>query len=108
MHNGYLYPDDVVITVVDGKRMFRIGWELPTLWTEDAIKASKSDYLAGWEMARMAYRKSVMDEWYKRTYPEYWAEKQEFALWMNNGGSVTGWSAGHEERQRARFANRGI
>lgn len=76
-HNGYFYPDDIIITVVDGVRSARIGFELPTIWTHEACAASyKVDFLTGWEMARMAYRDAKTTEWMRSVHPRYVEERE--------------------------------
>ena len=88
-HNGYFYPDDIIIEMIDGKRVARIGLELPTIWVDEAKNASeKVDFITGWEMAREAYRKNKIDIWYKATYPKHWEEGQAFKLHMSQSKSV--------------------
>lgn len=89
-HNGYFYPDDIIIEMINGVRTARVGLELPTIWTEAAKNAAeKVDFLTGWEMARQAFRKDKMDKWYRQTYPDHWAEHILFTDWIKSGGTIT-------------------
>jgi hypothetical protein len=93
-HNGYFYPDDIIIEVIDGKRIGRVGWELPTIWTPESINAVfRVDFTTGWEMAREEFRKVKIDKWYKEVHPENWAENQAFSAWVKSGKSVTSFHA---------------
>lgn len=95
-HNGYFYPDDIVIEIVDGIRISRVGLELPAIWTDEAINASKKiDFLTGWEIARQAFRKNKIDNWYRETYSERWKENEKFRNWIDEGRTV---SSFHKQR----------
>ena len=87
MHNGYFYPDDVII---DGT-FARLGFSLPTIWTDAAKSAADKCWISGWEMARLAHRKAVTDAWYRLTYPDHWADHERFKAWIYAGGTVTGY-----------------
>jgi hypothetical protein len=90
-HNGYFYPEDIVVTTVDGSRVAQINLDAPTIWTPEAISAAGECWLCGWEMARRAHEKAAHDEWYQRVYPDHWAEHLRFKAWLAAGGSVTGY-----------------
>lgn len=75
MHNGYLYPQDVKVTIENGKRVAHIDFTLPTKWSEDSLKLAETCYLSGWEMARRAYEDEQNDIWLEQVYPRYHEEK---------------------------------
>lgn len=75
MHNGYFYPQDIKITIENGKRVGHVDFTLPTKWSEDSLKLAETCYLSGWEMARRAYEDEQTDEWLEKVYPRYHEEK---------------------------------
>lgn len=90
MHNGYFFPQDVKITTNDGIKTAQVDFELPVLWTEQAIKVAQTCFLSGWEMARRAYEEQNIDDWLKTTYPSYYEEKTLAKELHKAGFSVSG------------------
>jgi hypothetical protein len=97
MHNGYFYPQDVKVTVENGKRIAMVDFDLPTKWTEASIKLAKTCYLSGWEMARRAHEDEKADEWLEKVYPAYHAEKLAAKESYKNGMSVSTFRVQWEE-----------
>lgn len=94
-HNGYIYPEDVVIKWLNGKQVARIGWELPVIWTKEALAAcEKVNFLTEWEMARQAFRQEKMDTFLRNNYPDHWTESLQFRAHIASGGSVTSFHQG--------------
>lgn len=75
LHNGYVYPQDVKITLVNGKRVAHLDFSLPCKWTDAAIEVGKKCFLSGWEMARRAYEDEQNDIFMQTVHPRHYAEK---------------------------------
>lgn len=72
----YFYPDDIEVSVVNGKRVAVIAWWKPCDWhTKGALKVALKDPFSGWEMAREAYRKRVIQAAIDEAFPQYALER---------------------------------
>ncbi len=89
MHNGYLYPQDVKITIENGKRVVSVDFTLPTKWSRASLKLAETCYLSGWEMARRAYEDEQTDDWLKTVHPKYHEEKLAAKKAHSKGMSVS-------------------
>ena len=74
----YLYPEDVVVTTVDGKKEARLKLECTErLWTDRCLELAKTNVLKGWQMAGEEYRKVKQNEWVEKRQRQldFWEAK---------------------------------
>lgn len=84
----YYYPEDVIVTTVDGVRLARTGFtaairddglvhitsELPVRFTQADVHKIEALYFQIWENARMRIRDEAWNAWLQKNNPAVWAE----------------------------------
>ena len=113
----YFYPDDVIITVVDGKRTARLGMtvvfdpvlgvsiksELPVIYTGDEPMDTQDNCIKAWVAARERYRHQ-QSEIFLSGYPMIVEEREAQAAWDAAGRkwSVSAFAEWYDVRKRIR------
>jgi len=87
----YYYPQDISFSIVGGKRVASVNFNLPQTWTEEATQRAKDDFIDGWCIARRAYEKVQEEKIFATTYPYIYEERveqqkqyAEWKVWMLN------------------------